>query len=161
MRSRTALTSCRRRIFFLLFGAIMIAAGCKPPTTEKLPDEPRFTSKSEVFTQVARQLTEPCNNPAEFGRCGCYLDDIRTSCDLVLRCLEVGFCTVEQSQPEGTKVTSRSETFSAAAKSFLPACNLGAEFGRCGCTLDGLETSCDLVHRCLELGFCVRVASSG
>ncbi len=61
--------------------------------------------------------------------------------------------------PAGTLVTSKSKVFTTAARSLLPACNLPAEFGRCGCTLNGLRTSCDIVSRCLEAGFCVKVAS--
>jgi hypothetical protein len=59
--------------------------------------------------------------------------------------------------PEGTSVTSSSAVFQSAAKSLLEPCSLPAEFGRCGCTLDGLQTSCDIVHRCVENGFCVVV----
>jgi hypothetical protein len=158
MRRRTALTSSLHGIFFLLLGATVLA-GCPAPKTEKLSDEPRVTSKSEVFTRAARALTEPCNNPAEFGRCGCFMDGLRTSCDLVLRCLEVGFCTVAQAQPQGTTVKSQSTTFSAAARDLAPVCNISAEFGRCGCFLDGFETPCSVVNRCLDLGFCVRVAA--
>ncbi len=57
----------------------------------------------------------------------------------------------------GNVVTSSSEVFTAAAKSLLPACNLPAEFGRCSCILDELQTSCDIVNRSLDAGFCMRV----
>ena len=157
MRDKTALTNRLIAILLCLLGAIALA-GCPAPKTEELADEPRVKTTSAVFRKAAADLNAPCNISAEFGRCGCLLDGVRTSCDLVLRCLELGFCEVEQAKPEGTKVTSRSETYSAAARSLLPHCRLPAEFGRCGCFLDGLQTSCDLVHRCLELGFCVRVA---
>ena len=144
---------------FMLLGAFILI-GCEPTQTEpQFPDEIRVTSDSEVFTEVAKSLLEPCNNPAEFGRCGCFLNGLKTSCDFVNRCLEIGFCKVEQSQPEGTKVTSSSEVFTAVAKSLLEPCNNPAEFGRCGCFLDGLKTSCDFVNRCLELGFCVVAAN--
>ena len=156
MRNKNALTNSLRTTLLLLLGAIVLA-GCPAPAKEDLPDEPSVTTTSAVFRKAAGDLTEPCNHPAEFGRCGCTLDGIRTSCDLVFRCLELGFCEVAQAKPEGTRVTSRSKTFSAAAQSLLPACRLPAEFGRCGCTLDGIETSCDLVNRCLALGFCVAV----
>ena len=159
MRNTTVLTVSLQRALFLLLGAIILA-GCPKKTTE-VPDEPRVTSSSEEFKAAARSLVEPCNNPAEFGRCGCYLDGFKTSCDLVLSCLEAGFCELEKSPAEGAKVTSQSATFSAAAKSLLPACNISAEFGRCGCLLDGLQTSCDLVNRCLRLGFCVRDTAAG
>lgn len=155
MRGTTALSRSFQRAPFLLLGAIVLA-GCPKPTA-KLPDEPRVTSSSEVFRTAARALSTPCNNPAEFGRCGCYLDGLQTSCDVVINCLRAGFCNVVQSQAEGTKVTSQSATFSAAAKSLQPVCNNPAEFGRCGCVLDGLATSCDLVNRCLQNGFCVKV----
>ena len=59
---------------------------------------------------------------------------------------------------EGTSVTSSSEVFRSAAKSLQESCSLPAEFGRCGCTLDGFQTSCDIVHRCIENGFCVAVS---
>ncbi|MGH8193655.1 MAG: hypothetical protein ACREQ8_04525 [Woeseiaceae bacterium] len=117
-----------------------------------------MTSSSEAFTAVARNLVEPCNNPAEFGRCGCYLDGLQTSCDLVSRCLEVGFCEVAATEVEGTRVNSQSPIFSGAAESLMPICNNSAEFGRCGCFLDGLQTTCGVVQRCLAAGFCVRVA---
>lgn len=161
MTTQTALTLGPRRAFFLplvLLGALVLA-GCPKRAPEVLPDEIRVTSSSPEFTAVARALQEPCNNPADFGRCGCFLDGIRTSCDVVIRCIELGFCTVAQSEPDGTRVTSESETFSAAVQSLLQPCNNPAEFGRCGCFMDGFRTSCDVAFRCLEAGFCVRVAT--
>lgn len=131
--------------------------GC-PKQEEPSADGIVVTSSSEVFRTAARNLQEPCNLPAEFGRCGCTLDGFRTPCDLVARCLELGFCEVAATADAGTRVTTETETFRAAANHLVPACRLPAEFGRCGCFLDGLETSCNLVQRCLELGFCVAVA---
>lgn len=125
------------------------------PEPEPQADAVRVKSSSEVFTTAARALLEPCRLPAEFGRCGCYLDGMLTSCDLVIDCLRLGFCEVEQVQAVGTSVTTTSETFATAAKIYEPVCQLPAEFGRCGCRLDDRVVSCDLVRRCLELGFCV------
>lgn len=67
-------------------------------------------------------------------------------------------CATEDPLP-GYAVTSSSDLFRAAARSLVPACNLPAEFGRCSCTLDGMSTSCDIVNRCLDLGFCVKVTA--
>lgn len=156
MMSNPALTMLHRTLVVTLITGIV--AGCAAPTTDERPDEIRVTSNSEEFTAVARNLVEPCNNPAEFGRCGCYLDGLQTSCDLVSRCLELGFCKVAAAEPEGTRVNSQSPIFSNAADGLMPICNISAEFGRCGCFLDGLQTTCGLVQRCLELGFCVRAA---
>lgn len=137
--------------------ATVVFVGC--PKQEEAPaDEISVTSSSEEFKVVARNLQDPCNLQAEFGRCGCTLDGLRTPCDLVARCLELRFCEVDAAAERGTRVTSESAVFRTAATTFLPVCELSAEFGRCGCVLDGIETSCDLVNRCLQNGFCVAVA---
>jgi hypothetical protein len=140
--------------------AAVVFVGC-PKKAEPPADETAVTSTSEVFKTAARNLQEPCNLPAEFGRCGCTLDGFRTPCDLVARCLELGFCEVVEAAGSGTRVTSESAVFKAAANTLLPVCQHPAEFGRCGCFLDGLQTSCDLVNRCLRNGFCVRVVTPG
>lgn len=144
-----------------------LVAGCQgPPVEEQETQEPpieqqeardaiRVTSNSQVFNAVARSMVEPCNLPAEFGRCGCYMDGLRTSCELVARCLEVGFCkALITAESDSTSATSQSEVFTSVAESYQRVCNNPAEFGRCGCFLDGLQTSCSVVHRCLENGFC-------
>jgi hypothetical protein len=118
-------------------------------------DEIRVTSESEVFKSVANDMKGLCNNPAEFGRCGCYMDGLETSCGLVARCLELGFCKAVQAvESERKDVTSQSEVFTSVATSYLQICNNPAEFGRCGCFLDGLQTSCSVVNACLQAGFC-------
>lgn len=60
--------------------------------------------------------------------------------------------------PAGTRVTSDAEALSNVVTRLLPACQLGAEFWRCECAIDGIQTSCDLVNSCLQAGFCVQVA---
>ncbi len=148
-----------QRTLFLLLGAFILV-GCATKQTEpRFSDATRVTCDSEVFTAAAKSLIEPCNNPAEFGRCGCYLNGFKTSCDFVNRCLEIGLCEVAQSEPKGTIVTSSSKMFTATAKRLLESCNNPAEFGRCGCFLDGLKTSCAFVNRCLEVGSCKVVAN--
>ena len=136
MRKRSPLTSNLQRIFFILLGVIVLGGGSK---TAPLPDGIRVTSSSEVCTTAAKSLMPPCNNPAEFGRCGCFLDGLRTSCDVVSRCLEAGFCKVAQSQPANTNVTSESEIFTTAARSLslIPG-YCAPEFRSCSCSIDGI-----------------------
>ena len=156
MSTRAPLTSNLQRILFILLVTIVLG-GCS--TTSPSSDGIRVTSSSEMFTAAAKSLVPQCRLSAEFGRCGCYLDGLQTSCDIVSRCLEAGFCKVAQSQPAGTKVTSDSETFKTGARSLakIPG-YCSAEFGRCGCFLNGSQTSCAFVNRCLENGFCKKVA---
>ena len=115
-------------------------------------EEVRVTSTSSAYTAAARGFQDVCANPAEFGRCGCYMDGLLTSCSVVSACLEAGFCKLEKM--ESQSVRSSSPAFSAAAKAYAPVCPTSAEFGRCGCYMDGLRTSCSFVNRCLQLGFC-------
>ncbi|HEX6201625.1 MAG TPA: hypothetical protein VF100_01405 [Thermoanaerobaculia bacterium] len=137
--------------------AAVALAGC--PQREEPPEDPlAVTTTSEDFRTAARNFDEPCNLSAEFGRCGCTLDGFRTPCDLVAQCLQLGFCEVAAEKGGGTRVTTESATFRSAAEHLRPVCRHSAEFGRCTCVLDGIETSCSLVQRCLELGFCVAVA---
>ncbi len=144
-----------RGLVLVLFA--MAIGGCA--TVDEQPDDEfRVEASSDEFRAAARSLQPACNNPAEFGRCGCYLDGIQTSCDLVSRCLEVGFCKVATKISLDTETTSESPLFSEAARSLAPICSNPAEFGRCGCTMDGIKTSCDIVSRCLEIGFCRAVA---
>ena len=57
-------------------------------------DGTRVSSDSNEFKAVTRAIQEPCANPAEFGRCGCYMDGLQTSCSIVKACLDAGFCKV-------------------------------------------------------------------
>lgn len=152
----------------LILLCAVVVGGCpaKPePQPEPEPEpEPRadgvaVTSTSPEFSAAARGLERACNLPAEFGRCGCTLDGFQAPCDLVILCLEVGFCELAPAEQVGTSVTSDSPTFKTAVKTLEPVCNISAEFGRCGCFLDGIRTSCDFVKRCLENGFCVRAST--
>jgi hypothetical protein len=149
------LSSLRRLVPIMLMPTLVACIASSD--SDELQDELRVTTTSEAYRAAAMGLMEPCNNPAEFGRCGCYLDGLQTSCDLVSRCLENGFCQVARAEMEPADATSQSPIFSTAAAGLMQVCPLPAEFGRCGCTLDGVQTSCDIVHRCLENGFC-RVA---
>lgn len=55
----------------------------------------RAISGSLAFQQAALSMEPICGFlPAEFGRCGCYLDGIQTSCDVVDACLNAGFCVL-------------------------------------------------------------------
>jgi len=137
--------------------AAIFLAGCPKPA-EAPADEIAVTSTSAEFEAAAQALQEPCRNPAEFGRCGCTLDGFQAPCDLVAWCLEVGFCEAERAAGDTPDVTTESEIYRRAATNLLPVCRLPAEFGRCTCTIDGIETSCDLVQRCLRNGFCVATA---
>jgi len=87
--------SIQNTIKLLLVLFLIILAGCDA----KNIDGTEVKSNSKLFTEVARSLQEPCNNPAEFGRCGCYLDGIKTSCSIVNRCVENGFCVVVTRKP--------------------------------------------------------------
>jgi len=78
------------KVFFPIIFLAIFSTGC----TTKNIDGTKVDSKSKLFTEIAKNLQEPCSNPAEFGRCGCRLDGLRTSCDIVNRCLENGFCVV-------------------------------------------------------------------
>ena len=140
----------------VIFTAATISA-CAMQSAE-LVDEVRVTTTSPEIKEVARRLSRPCNNPAEFGRCGCYLDGLLTSCDFVSRCLEVGFCKVATSQVNETETTSESPIYTGVARSLAPFCVNPAEFWRCECTIDGIQTSCDIANRCLQNGFCVKVS---
>lgn len=148
--TRLILVSC------LLVGIAAVSGACT--VTDDQTDMVRVTSSSSEFKAAARGMQEPCNNPAEFGRCGCYMDDLLTSCDLVARCLEVGFCKAVANSTNSTETTSSSPVFSGVAKALAPTCNNPAEFGRCECTMDGIATSCDVVNRCLDAGFCRAVS---
>lgn len=135
----------------MLLGAMYIA-GCA--TTEPIPDGVSVTSSSDVYTAAARSLLEPCMLPAEFGRCGCYLDGLQTSCAVVSACLDAGFCTVAMSQVADSTVTTESDTYRTTARNLLSSGYCAPEFRQCGCTIDGIQTSCDIVDRCLKNGFC-------
>jgi len=150
---------CVQRVLLLSI-TVGLIAGCARPATEQEQalDELRVTSNSEVFKAVASDMRELCSNPAEFGRCGCYMDGLETSCSLVGRCLELGFCkAVATAESERKDATSQSDVFTSVATSYQQICNHPAEFGRCGCFLDGLQTSCTIVDACLRNGFCVAV----
>jgi hypothetical protein len=54
----------------------------------------RVTTESPEFKAVTQAIQESCNEPAEFGRCGCFMDSVKTSCAIVKACLNAGFCTV-------------------------------------------------------------------
>lgn len=143
--------------------AAIVLAGCpgetyEPPGDgEKEAAEIAVITTSAEFRQAAQTFQEPCQIEAEFGRCGCTLDGFTAPCELVAWCLEVGFCEPASADP-GTQVTTESEAYRTAARNLQRICRLPAEFGRCNCTLDGIETSCDWVQRCLRLGFCVATA---
>lgn len=59
-----------------------------------------------------------------------------------------------KTQPEGTSATTSSETFQNAAKALVDTGYCAPEFRSCGCSLDGIQTSCFVVEACLRNGFC-------
>lgn len=77
----------------------------------------------------------------------------------ILAVISVPFLTAceQPEQPEDTvRVTTDRLSLIDTARQAKPAqCPQGAEFGRCGCYLNGLQTTCDVVNMCLENGFCV------
>jgi hypothetical protein len=88
----------RKFAYIFLYVIFIVVAGCSWKLTKTVHDGTRVKSSSQVYSNAAKSLLEPCRLPAEFGRCGCFLDGLQTSCDIVNRCLENGFCVLEAAQ---------------------------------------------------------------
>lgn len=62
-----------------------------------------------------------------------------------------------QSDPASEiKVSTDSSEFMEIARRSNELCNHAAEFGACGCYMNGVLTTCSVALDCLEAGFCVR-----
>lgn len=79
---------------------------------------------------------------------------------LLLLILAVSACTgaVSSDAPKppsnDIRVTTEAPDILSLAKAFHGVCNGSAEFGHCGCTINGLRASCDAALNCLAAGFC-------
>lgn len=142
-----------KNIKLLLFSMMLSLASCASVSVDEQPaDAVRVTTDSSEFMSVTRAMNQLCQNPAEFGRCGCYMNDVVTSCAAVANCLEAGFCV--PARKASAEVTTQSESYRKLASTLVPQCNNPAEFGRCDCSMDGIKVSCDIANRCLTSGFC-------
>lgn len=148
------------RILLLL--AVGILAACTSEVGDVPASDPaseiHVTTDSAPFIQASRTINGMCGNPAEFGRCGCYMNGILTSCQAALSCLQAGFCQIER-EAKAVNVKSTAKTYSDLSKALSNMCALSAEYWRCECSIDGIAANCDSAHRCLQAGFCQQVSA--
>ncbi|MEL7108706.1 MAG: hypothetical protein AAGL99_05515 [Pseudomonadota bacterium] len=81
---------------------------------------------------------------------------------LILLLVSLGACATDRSDMRQVDpaseiaVSTESSEYLEIARRSSDMCNHSAEFGACGCYMNGFLTTCSVALDCLEAGFCVR-----